>query len=166
MAEAVDPDAEKAPKKSLMLPLVAGLFLSLALGGGGFYAVYSGLLGGSGGGDTDTSADSGGQGGGHAALPDIAFVPIDPMVVSLAGSGRHLRFQAQLEVAMGEEGTVSSMMPRILDVINGYLRAVTVEDIEKPTALLMLRAQLLRRVQLVVGETRVNDLLVTEFVLN
>jgi len=57
-------------------------------------------------------------------------------------------------------------MPRILDVLNSYLRAVAITDLEDPTAMARLRAQMLRRVQIVTGEGRVRDLLVTEFVLN
>ena len=57
-------------------------------------------------------------------------------------------------------------MPRILDVLNTYLRAVEVRDLEEPAALVRLRAQMLRRVQVVTGEGRVRDLLVTEFVMN
>ena len=57
-------------------------------------------------------------------------------------------------------------MPRVLDTLNTYLRAVDVADLENPAALAKLRAQMLRRVQVVTGEGRVRDLLVTEFVLN
>ena len=51
-------------------------------------------------------------------------------------------------------------------MLNGYLRAVEVADLEDRTALVRLRAQMLRRVQIVTGEGRVRDLLVTEFVIN
>jgi flagellar FliL protein len=51
-------------------------------------------------------------------------------------------------------------------VLNGYLRAVDAADLEDPAALVRVRAQMLRRVQLVTGEGRVRDLLVTEFLLN
>ena len=54
----------------------------------------------------------------------------------------------------------------ILDVLNGYLRAVEMRELEDPSALVRLRAQMLRRVQIVTGEGRVRDLLVTEFVIN
>jgi flagellar FliL protein len=57
-------------------------------------------------------------------------------------------------------------MPRILDVLNSYLRAIDVASIEDPQAMARLRAQMLRRIQIVTGEGRVRDLLVTEFVLN
>jgi len=51
-------------------------------------------------------------------------------------------------------------------VINTYLRAIDPSDLEDPTALLRLRAQLLRRLQMVAGEDLVNDFLITEFILN
>ena len=56
-------------------------------------------------------------------------------------------------------------MPRVIDVLNGYLRAVEPSILSAPDALTRLRAQMLRRVRMVVGEDRVNDLLVMEFVL-
>jgi flagellar FliL protein len=58
------------------------------------------------------------------------------------------------------------LMPRILDVLNTYLRAVDVRDLEQPAAIARLRAQMLRRIQVVTGEGRVRDLLITEFILN
>ena len=58
-------------------------------------------------------------------------------------------------------------MPRVLDVLNTYLRAV---DVKRPRGrrprCARLRAQMLRRIQVVTGEGMVRDLLVTEFVLN
>ncbi len=51
-------------------------------------------------------------------------------------------------------------------MLNSYLRAVEVRQLEDPSALLRLRAQMLRRVQIVTGEGRVRDLLISEFVLN
>ena len=61
---------------------------------------------------------------------------------------------------------VTLLIPRILDVLNGYLRAVEVSELGDPNALVRLRSQMLRRIQIVTGEGRVRDLLVTEFVLN
>lgn len=151
---------DAAPKKRSRAPLAIGLVLALVLGGGGFWATYSGKLFG------------GDKAAGHiaapAALPDIAFVPVDPVVVTLAPGGRdrHLRMTAQLEVARPHAAEVTLLLPRILDVLNGYLRAVEVAQIEDRAALVRIRAQLLRRIQMVTGEGRVRDLLITEFVLN
>lgn len=155
------------PKKKSKLPLFIGVGLMLVLGGGGFYATYSGIiLGGSSGQDGGHAAQA--TQGGEAAALDIAFVPVDPLVISLGeeGRARHLRFASQLEVSSEFQEEVTHLMPRILDVLNGYLRAVEVHELEDPTALIRLRAQMLRRVQIVTGDGRVRDLLVSEFVLN
>ncbi|MEL7416552.1 MAG: flagellar basal body-associated FliL family protein, partial [Pseudomonadota bacterium] len=58
------------------------------------------------------------------------------------------------------------LKPRISDVLNTYLRAVSLDELENPAAMLRLRAQMLRRIQLVTGEGRVRDLLISEFILN
>lgn len=152
---------EAAPKKKSKLPLLIGLVLALVLGFGGFFATYSGLVFG-------PSADVATAQPEVAPLPDIAFVPIPPVVISLgaAAQNAHLRMIAQLEVNKSHAEEVTLLMPRIQDVLNGYLRAVEVAQLEDPTALVRLRAQMLRRLQIVTGEGRVRDLLITEFVMN
>ncbi|TCP61177.1 flagellar FliL protein [Rhodovulum bhavnagarense] len=148
------------PSKKPRKPLILGLVLAILLGGGGFYAAYSGLI----------------PAGGHAAAPtsedtafaDIAFLPLDPLIISLgadAGS-RHLRFAAELEVDAARQAEVAHLKPRVLDVLNSYLRAIDLAELDDPGALIRLRSQMLRRVQMVTGPGRVRDLLVTEFVFN
>ncbi len=157
-----DPDAppDAAPKKKSKLPLIIGVVLAAILGGGGFYATVSGMILG--------ASDAHAPNAEVADLPDIAFVPVEPVIISLgaAADNRHLRFTAQLEVAGPYSAEVTLLQPRILDVLNGYLRAVDVAELEDPSALVRLRAQMLRRIQIVTGEGRVRDLLITEFVLN
>ena len=58
------------------------------------------------------------------------------------------------------------MLPRVTDVLNGYLRAISLSELQEPTALIKLRAQMLRRVRLVAPPDSVRDLLFQEFVLN
>lgn len=160
MAEAEAPQ-DAAPKKKSKLPLIIGLVLFLVLGGGGFYAVYSGMILGH-------ATPEAHAAEGHDAVPEVAFVPIAPVTISLgkASENHHLRFTAQLEVTKETEEEVTSLVPRILDVLNGYLRAVEIAELEDPDALVRLRSQMLRRIQIVTGEARVRDLLVTEFVLD
>ena len=79
---------------------------------------------------------------------------------------RHLLFRAEMEVNPDYKSEVTTLLPRVVDVLNGYLRALDISDIEAPSALTRLRAQMLRRVQIVAGPGRVNDLLIMEFVLN
>ena len=162
MTDAVEiADAAPTPKRKGKLGLLLGLLGALALGGGGFYAVYAGLL------DPGKLLH-------HEPSPaagvagDVAFVALDPIMISLApgAAAKHLRFGGQLEVEPARAAEVTALMPRVLDVLNTYLRAVDVKDLEAPAALARLRAQMLRRIQVVTGEGMVRDLLVTEFVLN
>lgn len=103
-----------------------------------------------------------------APISDLVFVPVVPVVVSVGqGAARsHLRFVAELEVKAVHKSDVEKLMPRIVDVTNTYLRALKLADLEDGQALIRLRAQLLRRMQVVTGEGRINDLLIMEFVLN
>jgi len=163
MAEEKEP-IDEAPKKRSKMPLILGVVLALVLGGGGFFAVYSGLLLA----PDESHADEAGPGTAHEPLPQVAFVPVDPLTINLGrgSTNRHLRFRAELEVEPSAQKDVTAMLPRVLDVLNGYLRAVDLSDLEEPTALIKLRAQMLRRVQMVTGDGRVRDLLIMEFVLN
>ena len=159
MSETATSD-DPPPKKKSKLPVLIGLLLAVILGGGGFYATYSGMI-------LAPHAEMD-HGKGPDALPDIAFVPIDPVVVSLgqAAQNRHLKFTSQLEVEAAHAGEVALLLPRILDVLNSYLGAVDPAELEGTSAIVRVRAQLLRRIQIVTGEGRVRDLLITEFVLN
>ena len=184
-----DDGAESAPKKKSKMPLILGAVLMLGLGGGGFFAAYSGMLDGllgksapevaqsdaaagdghgeADGGD-DHAASASPDDGHDSAVPVASFVQLDPLVISL-GTGAslaHLRFSAHLEVTAGSEDTVRALMPRVLDVLNSYLRALDPAELTDPTTMIRMRAQMLRRIQLVIGDNRVKDLLIAEFVLN
>lgn len=163
MAESTAAVAEPVPRRRKM-PLIVGLVAAVVSAGGGFYATSSGLL------QPGQATPS------HAADPhredtavtEFRFVAIEPIIISLGpdANARHLRFAAQLEVKGSHLAEVTHVMPRILDVLNGYLRAVETPLLQDPSALSRLKAQMLRRVQIVVGEDRVQDLLISEFVLN
>lgn len=159
---------EEEPKKKSKLPLILGVVLMLVLGGGGFFAVYSGMLFAPEAEHVDEDLAALDEEP-IAPLPSVAFVSVEPLIVNLidtTGRGRHLRFQAQLEVPLQYEQEVITLLPRVMDVLNGYLRAVDVAELENPSALVRLRAQILRRLQIVAGEGRVKDVLIMEFVIN
>ena len=65
-----------------------------------------------------------------------------------------------------QEDNVRKVLPRIVDVLNGYLRALRMEDLEDPATLVRIRAQMLRRIQVITGPDAVSDLLIVEFMLN
>jgi flagellar FliL protein len=168
--------AVEQPAKSSKLPLILGVVLALLGGGGGFFATYSGFFGLLG--DDSAAASAHGEApaaeAGRAPDPELAqgaavsFVPLDPITINLGapGASRHLRFSAQLEVPSARAAEVTHLTPRILDVINIYLRALDPHEIEEPSALVRLRAQMLRRIRIVAGPDAVNDLLIIEFVFN
>ncbi len=158
-ATSAAPAGTDAPAKRSKLPLILGLALMALLGGGGFLAARSGLI--------LPAAPEADHDAAAASVPEVAFVALDPLILSVEGMGnRHLRFTAQLEVPIDKEAQVAMLRPRVLDVLNTYLRAVEPGDLTDRLALPRLQAQMLRRVRIVTGETWVNDLLITELVLN
>ena len=154
---------EDEPKKVSKMPIVLGILACFLGIGGGFYATYSGLI---------LAEESAVQESSMKIeledLADVAFVEVAPIIVTLrpGSANKHLSFRSQLEVPTPYRADVEHLLPRIVDVMNGYLRALETEDFESPAILVRLRSQLLRRVQVVTGLDRVNDLLVMEFVLN
>lgn len=161
MSEDENKPEDPQTKKS-KTPLFIGLVLAIAGGGGGFYATSSGMIFGGESIKEEMSEDK------STLVPDVAFVAMEPIVISLPPNARskHLMFRAQLEVPKNYKADVEKLLPRVVDVLNSYLRALELADIEAPAALARLRAQMLRRIQVVAGQERVNDLLVMEFVLN
>ncbi len=162
MSDATIEESEEPAKPSKM-PLILGLVAAIIGGGGGFYATYSGMLMA-----PESPVDNKAEMPALAPIPDVTFVPIEPMTISLGrGSAtRHLRFRANLEVPAEYKEDVEKLLPRVMDILNGYLRALKLEDFESADALPKLRAQMLRRIQIVTGKGRVNDFLIMEFVLS
>lgn len=156
-----DVTGEEPQSKRSVLPVIIGLVLAVIGGGGGFYLVHSGMLFG---GESATKQ----QAATVPGLLDTTFVALDPMVVSLGpgSQNRHLRFTAHLEVNKPYTSDVEQLRPRIMDVLHSYLRAIETSDFDEVSALTRLRAQMLRRLQIVAGEGRIRDLLIVEFVLN
>jgi flagellar FliL protein len=164
---AMSDDAPKAAKAKGggFKGILIGVLLAVALGGGSFFVVYSGIVALP---LPDRHAMTA-KTDEHEApdLPMTAFVPLEQVVVTL-GRGRDLRqlaLTAQLEVEPNAVDTVALLMPRVIDVMNTYLRAVDASLIEDPASMLRLRAQMLRRIQVVTGEGVVRDLLVSEFIV-
>ncbi len=163
MADATAEESE-APVKPRKTGLIVGAVLAVLGAAGGYFLATSGLLPLAGNGtesDEETAEIS------AEAVPEIGFVDLPPAIISVdVGDSRHLRFHAQLEVNAPYIGDVEKMKPRVMDVLNGYLRAIEVEDLEDSLALIRIRGHLLRRIEIVVGKGRVRDVLVMEFVLN
>lgn len=157
MAEEDDATEVTAPKRS-KLPLILGVVIALMGGAGAFFFMYS----------SGVEVSEAEEPQEETTLAPAYFVALEPLVVPLGDgpANRVLRFQAHLEVTRSEMAQIEAMKPRILDVLNTYLRAVDLELLEDRRALLTLRAQMLRRVRIVTDEAAVRDLLITEFMIN
>lgn len=159
MADTTDPSDDGAtPKtKSGLKGLLLAMAGAVLAGGLGFLTTYTGVL--------DDALEKG-----ASSVPPLSveFVPLESLIVSLGPRARAqtLKFTAQLEVEPAYKDNVMAMLPRIQDVLNTYLRAVEESELQDPGAMPLLRAQMLRRIQIVLGEGQVRDLLIMEFILN
>ena len=167
MAEIAQPEGAE-PKKKRGGMLLIGIAGAVLLGGGAFYATYSGLLLG----ESKHAATEDDHGSSesktHTPARDFTFIPLKPIIVSLGPRAQagHLRFEGTLEVNPAHAEEVELLMPRILDVLNSYLRALSEEELANPAAMIRIQAQMLHRIELVTGSDHVRDLLVTELILN
>ncbi|PWJ17410.1 flagellar basal body-associated FliL family protein [Jannaschia seohaensis] len=161
MADATAELGEDQQKKGGLgrIGWAATVILALVLGGGGFWAAYTGML--SSGAAATPAADP-------AAGPAApTFLELDPLTITVGGEGsiRQLRFRAFLELSAANGADLAALQPRILDIFATYLRALDLRTLENPAALLRIRAQLLRRLQLLTGPDAVSDLLIVDFVI-
>ncbi len=170
MSEKKKTEQEQSARPGGKKGLILGALMAVVLGAAGFYGSYSGLIPlPARGKPAQASQDV------TPAPPEIAgtlkgtaFVDLKPMVISLGerAGNNYLRLHVTLEVSAAGQTLVKMLTPRIMDVLNEYLRAVTPADIEDPAMMGRLRAQMLRRVQVVTGSDAVRDLLIIEFVLS
>ena len=176
MSEANDGTEDEPVRKGKSKLLLVAAVLALGAGGGGFYAVYSGMLalpflGGGEGGHETAAAGPGGEAGGHAEAADPfepgAYIHLEPLIVTMGpqSESKHLKITLAIEVEPGREAEVEAVKPRVIDILNGFLRAVDEREFELPRSMERLRAQMLRRIELVTPKGAVRDLLIQEFVL-
>lgn len=151
---------EKNGKKGFFIALI----LALIAGGAGFFVTFSGLI------------PLGEENQDHTteqedmvlkAVGNAVYVPLDPLIVNIRSSSKYqlLRFVGQLEVKPEHFSDIVQLKPRIMDVMNTYLNALEAARFEDPIALIKLRSQILRRLQIITGKNRIEDLLIMEFIL-
>ena len=162
MSDATDLEAD-VPKKGKLKGLLMAIGVMLTAAGGSFGALYTGMV--------DNPFESGKPEPVTVEAekkPKQAFVALDPLIVPLRSNGveAYLRIAIQLDVYEPYKKETESLKPRLTDMLLSYLRALSPEDIEDKNSLLKLRTHMLHRARIVVGEGKVRDLLITEFVLN
>lgn len=163
--EEVSADAEEK-KPSRVRPLILGAASTIALGvaatGAAFFLAPTAQ-------QCAPAAVADAATNGVAALaPDVIFVNLEPLVISLGpdAKSKYLKISLSLESIKAHEKDLYQLSPRIRDTLNTYLRAVAEDDLVRPSSMTRLRAQMLRRLQLAAPGANISDILITEFVLS
>lgn len=156
-------DAETQEKKGRIVGPLIGITLSILGGAGGYAVVGMDVLGIF---SKDSVTHVQANDAGYEL--DYTYVPLPMMIIPMGSvlDGRQLRFQGQVEATPENAGKAEALIPRLVDVFQDYLRALSIEDLDRPGALIHIRSELLFRARLVVGKEEISDLLIMEFVLN
>ena len=152
-------DTDTKPKKGKLglILIVVGILLA---GGGGVAVGYLGLI----------PADLFGKHKEEVKLPSIeetVFITLPPIIIPLGenANAKHLKAIFSIETDPNYKKRVDKLKPRLMDMLNTYLRAVEEKELTQPERFQNLQAQMLRRARLVAGENAIKNLLVQEFVL-
>lgn len=171
-----DGEEKKGGKKNLILFVAVPIVLLIAVGAGLYFTgMLDGLLGGDSQ-EESVHADDGhgkkkakdGHGGGHAE-GSPAFLEVPPMIVNLRtedGVARYLRLKVQLELETEEDKeTVESVLPRVVDQFQTYLRELRVKDLRGSAGIYRLQMELLWRVNRAADPVEIKDVLFQEILI-
>ena len=106
---------------------------------------------------------------GPTATAGPVFVDMPEMAVTLpnGGRGRQMRIRMSIELAKSSADTPASQIlsPRVYDALLTYLRTLRDGELDGGLAIDRMRADLYRRLNLVLGPGVVADVLITGLVL-
>jgi flagellar FliL protein len=124
----------------------------------------------------------GGHGGGGEAAPvagapvikegpdGVVFYTLPDIVVNMqAADGRSTFLKLKLTFELPDEETAENLtpnLPRLQDMFQTFLRELRPEDLNGSQGSYQLRAELLRRVNLVAAPSKVNAVLIEEMLIN
>ncbi len=157
MAEAKAESANNPPKKSkTKLLIVLIVVLALVGAGVGYSGVLLPLIGTTHVEDTSMSDVS-----------KTAFIDMPRVIVPLGeqASAKHLAAQFVIETTREHSERIDKLKPRLMDMLNTYLRAVDEKELSEPSRFRQLQAQILRRAKLIAGDAAVRNVLIQEFIL-
>jgi flagellar FliL protein len=161
--------AKKGGKKKLMLlaiPLVlAGVVAGLWFGG-----ILPPLLGmGPKEKTKDEMTHPADQPAATAAVKPPSFVDVPELIANLNSAGKRpafVKLKARIEVAKADDQTVvQAAMPRILDLMQTYLREMRPEELRGSAGTWRLREELIARANIAVAPAQVTDVLFTEMLI-
>jgi flagellar FliL protein len=161
--ETAEVAAPKGLKKFLskkMLMIIVPVLL-LVLGGGGAGAYFFLMKGDHAEGEHAEVAE-------EAPLtpPEVAFSDIEKLTVNIQGADNvptYLQLSVTLELENEEEKkAMESLLPRIKDQFQSYLRELRLEDIQGSAGPLRIKEELLRRVNVAAAPYKVRDVLLKD----
>ena len=161
--EGADGEPGSGGKKRLLI-IVGALLLVLVGGGAGafFTGLLDPLLGGS-------AHVADGEGEEQVAAVQSVFFELPEMLVNLNTGQRKstfLKIRVSLELADPETiPRIQSIMPRIIDNFQVYLRELRLEDLKGSAGMYRLREELLTRVNAAAHPAMVNDVLFKEMLV-
>lgn len=110
------------------------------------------------------------QGVEGAATGQIVFYDVPEMLVNLNTGGKaetFLKIQVSLELDDPEAMTqLETLMPRVVDNFQTYLRELRIEDLEGSEGIYRLKEELLLRVNAAVRPVKVHDVLFREILVH
>jgi flagellar FliL protein len=154
-------EKKKLSGKKLVIFALIGL---LVLGGIGGALWYFGIFGSHG-----EEAAKAAQATEAEKPAQLVFYDLPEILVTLNSSGRKTNY-LKLKVALELDGSqgverLDTVMPRIIDTFQVYLRELRVEDLDGSAGLLRLKEELLVRVNAAVRPVRVSDVLFKEMLV-
>lgn len=160
-------------KKKLILVILLGLLLLVGGLGGAYFAGLAdpvvAMLGGGGGEGESAAPAEGGDNGVPGEIKAAVFYDLPEMLVDLNTDGRKrtfLKIRVSLELANAMDvAQVETVMPRIIDNFQVYLRELRLEDLQGAEGVYRLREELLVRVNQAVTPARVEDVLFKEMLI-
>ncbi len=100
---------------------------------------------------------------------NAVFFPLEELIVNLNTGGRKstfLKIRISLELAdSGDISRIESVMPRIMDNFQVYLRELRIEDLKGSAGMYRLREELLTRVNAAAAPAKIQDVLFKEMLV-
>jgi len=190
-AEGAEGDAPRKKKPPLLLIIAPVALLVLAGGGGAAFFLMKPKPAEAHGAEAEAAKEEGGhgaktdEGGGHgggaeaeadptlgkiAEGPDgVTFYTLPDMVVNIQSTGprpTYLKLKLTLETKDHDVATrLQAELPRMQDMFTGFLRELRPEDLAGSAGSYQLRAEILRRVNLIAAPGKVDAVLIEEMLV-
>lgn len=166
--EGEDGEDDDKPGSSKKVLIIVGVVLLLAVGG--FAAAYfTGLINPVIAWITGAEEKEQEEGQERVRSVDAVFFPLEEVIVNLNTGGRKLSFlkiRISLELEnSGDIKRVETVMPRIMDNFQAYLRELRIENLKGAAGMYRLREELLSRVNAAAAPVKVHDVLFKEMLV-